>query len=137
MVKEFDWRNRHGANDPASPYYDGDVLGTDQRAGKERGGGAANRFPGERNVVYTLYNSRHRTVSGDVLAIDPRDAAEVFDAWRDAGEQGLRIGLGEGVEVELLQAREGELVARGDQQEAAGWTEQRLDLVPIDGVVHQ
>jgi hypothetical protein len=27
LRKEFDWRNRHGANDPSSPYYDGDPDG--------------------------------------------------------------------------------------------------------------
>ncbi|MBP6872379.1 MAG: hypothetical protein KBC43_10270 [Bacteroidales bacterium] len=28
MVWHFDWRDRHGANDPQSPYWDGDLLGT-------------------------------------------------------------------------------------------------------------
>ncbi len=28
LVKEFDWRDRHGANNPLSPYWDGDPLGT-------------------------------------------------------------------------------------------------------------
>lgn len=28
FVADFDWRNRHGANTPTSPYYDGDVYGT-------------------------------------------------------------------------------------------------------------
>jgi hypothetical protein len=28
LVKEFDWRKRHGANDPNSDYWDGDLLGT-------------------------------------------------------------------------------------------------------------
>jgi hypothetical protein len=28
LVRSFDWRNRHGANDPASDYWDGDYLGT-------------------------------------------------------------------------------------------------------------
>jgi len=28
LVKEFDWRNRHGADDPNSDYWDGDLLGT-------------------------------------------------------------------------------------------------------------
>ncbi|MCK9401351.1 MAG: T9SS type A sorting domain-containing protein [Bacteroidales bacterium] len=28
MVWNFDWRNRHGANDSLSPYWDGDTLGT-------------------------------------------------------------------------------------------------------------
>ncbi len=27
MIDSFDWRSRHGANDPNSPYYDGDKLG--------------------------------------------------------------------------------------------------------------
>jgi hypothetical protein len=28
LVRHFDWRERHGANDPSSPYWDGDTLGT-------------------------------------------------------------------------------------------------------------
>jgi len=28
ITDEFDWRNRHGANEPTSPYYDGDVTGS-------------------------------------------------------------------------------------------------------------
>ncbi len=28
LVESFDWRNRHGANDPGSPYYDGDPTGS-------------------------------------------------------------------------------------------------------------
>jgi hypothetical protein len=28
LVRSFDWRNRHGANNPDSPYWDGDNLGT-------------------------------------------------------------------------------------------------------------
>jgi C1A family cysteine protease len=28
LVRKFDWRDRHGANDPSSPYWDGDTLGT-------------------------------------------------------------------------------------------------------------
>jgi hypothetical protein len=28
LVDAFDWRSRHGANDPGSPYYDGDPLGS-------------------------------------------------------------------------------------------------------------
>ncbi|MGB5279504.1 MAG: C1 family peptidase, partial [Gammaproteobacteria bacterium] len=28
LIESFDWRNRHGANDPDSPYYDGDPSGS-------------------------------------------------------------------------------------------------------------
>jgi len=28
FVDNFDWRNRHGANNPTSPYYDGDINGS-------------------------------------------------------------------------------------------------------------
>jgi C1A family cysteine protease len=28
LIESFDWRNRHGANDPNSPYYDGDATGS-------------------------------------------------------------------------------------------------------------
>ena len=27
LIESWDWRNRHGANDPSSPYYDGDTTG--------------------------------------------------------------------------------------------------------------
>jgi hypothetical protein len=37
ITDEFDWRNRHGANDPNSPYYDGDETGS---------GWIPNRFEG-------------------------------------------------------------------------------------------
>jgi len=28
LIESFDWRNRHGANNPTSPYYDGDPTGS-------------------------------------------------------------------------------------------------------------
>lgn len=48
----------------------------------ELGGVYANLFPAERKDVYTLYNSRHRTVSGPVLAVSHRPQARYTDAWR-------------------------------------------------------
>ena len=47
----------------------------------EMGGVYANLFPTERKAVYTLYNSRHRSVRGPVLAITARPGARYVDAW--------------------------------------------------------
>ncbi len=49
----------------------------------EQGGVFANRFPIEGKTVYTLYNSRHSTVTGPVLRLPHRDGATYFDAWHD------------------------------------------------------
>ncbi len=43
----------------------------------------ANRFVGDGVVVYTLYNARHRTTRGPVLALPGREAGRVYDAWND------------------------------------------------------
>ena len=50
----------------------------------EMGGVYANFFPAGRKTVHTLYNSRHRTVRGEVLAIKARPGARYFDAWHAA-----------------------------------------------------
>jgi hypothetical protein len=39
----------------------------------------ANRFQADRKIVYTLYNSRYRTVRGAQLCVPP--AARYYDAW--------------------------------------------------------
>ena len=49
----------------------------------EMAGVYANFFPAERKTVHTLYNSRHRTVRGEVLAVKARPGARYFDAWHD------------------------------------------------------
>jgi len=49
----------------------------------ELGGVYANAFPTEGETVYTLYNSRHRTVRGEVLRIPHRPGTTYHDAWHD------------------------------------------------------
>lgn len=45
------------------------------------GGVFANAFPAQGKTVYTLYNSRHRTVRGDILLLPWIDGAVYEDAW--------------------------------------------------------
>ncbi len=47
----------------------------------ERAGVYANRFPGNSRTVWTLYNSRFRTVRGTVLRIPHRKGATYRDLW--------------------------------------------------------
>ena len=49
----------------------------------EMAGVYANLFPTDRKLVYTLYNSRHRTVSGPVLSVRDHRGARRLDAWND------------------------------------------------------
>ena len=53
----------------------------------ETGGVFANAFPAPGKTVYTLYNSRHRTVRGPMLRIPHADGATYTDEWhRSAAE---------------------------------------------------
>jgi len=45
------------------------------------GGVVANRFPIERKELWTLYNTRHRTVRGEVLRVRHRPGWRWHDAW--------------------------------------------------------
>jgi len=47
----------------------------------EMAGVYANLFPTGRKLVYTLYNSRHRTVRGPVLSVNDRRGFRCLDAW--------------------------------------------------------
>jgi len=49
----------------------------------EMGGVFANRFPAGKKVVYTLYNSRHRTARGPMLRIKRKPNVRYFDAWNN------------------------------------------------------
>lgn len=49
----------------------------------EMGGIFANMFPAQGKTVYTFYNSRHRTVKGEVLKIKHKPNAKYFDAWNE------------------------------------------------------
>ena len=68
----------------------------------EIGGVFANAFPTAHKTVYTFYNSRHRTVRGEVLRIPHRQGATYYDEWharpatvrRDAGDAIIALDLG-------------------------------------------
>jgi hypothetical protein len=47
----------------------------------EAGGVFANLFPIKGKQVFTLYNSRHRTFSGEVLRVSHVAGAHYYDAW--------------------------------------------------------
>jgi hypothetical protein len=48
-----------------------------------QGGVFANAFPAAGKTVYTLYNSRHRTVRGDLLALPWEEGVSFEDAWHE------------------------------------------------------
>ena len=58
----------------------------------ETGGVWANRFPVKGKTVYTLYNSRHRTVRGEVLRIPHRPGATYYDEWHQRPATARRQG---------------------------------------------
>ncbi|OHB58339.1 MAG: hypothetical protein A2Y07_08570 [Planctomycetes bacterium GWF2_50_10] len=43
----------------------------------------ANKFAGNRQTVYTLYNGRYTTIRGPVLAIEHKDGASYYDLWNE------------------------------------------------------
>jgi len=67
----------------------------------EIGGVFANKFPAEYETVYTLYNSRHRTVRGFALRLPHRDGAEYFDARNERGITPKRDGDFDLIPVEI------------------------------------
>lgn len=70
----------------------------------------ANRFEGPTETVYTLYNARHTSYRGPVLALPEGFAGEVIDAWH--GDRPLSLTNG-AVEVELEPLSVGCVVVRG------------------------
>lgn len=56
------------------------------------GGVYANLFPAEGKRVYTLYNSRHRTFSGEVLRLPHQPGARYHDAWNGRALAPRRAG---------------------------------------------
>jgi hypothetical protein len=70
----------------------------------------ANRFVGPGETVYTLYNARHTSYRGPVLALPEGFTGDVLDAWH--GDQRL-IPSGRGIEVELAPLSVGCIVVRG------------------------
>ena len=41
----------------------------------------ANKFPGDRRTVWTLYNGRYTTVRGKIIAVEHQQGATYYDAW--------------------------------------------------------
>ncbi len=58
----------------------------------EIGGVYANAFPIEGKTVFTLYNSRRRTVRGGVLRVRAPGGATCYDAWHDRPATARREG---------------------------------------------
>ena len=61
----------------------------------------ANRFPAAGKTVYTLYNSRHRTVRGPVLRLPHRDGVTYHDAWQGRPADVRRDGNDDLISTEL------------------------------------
>jgi hypothetical protein len=62
LIESFDWRNRHGANDPDSPYYDGDPSGSGWITAVTKQGCAdcwAHAAVGATEAQVNLYYNRH------------------------------------------------------------------------------
>ncbi len=67
----------------------------------ELGGVWAHRFPSPGKTVYTLYNTRHRTVRGPVLRLAHRDGASYYDAWHNRPAAVTRDGPDDLVHLEV------------------------------------
>lgn len=78
------------------------------------GGVFANAFPTQGKTVYTLYNSRHRTVRGELLMLPWRDGAVCEDAWNGSPANVTRRGDQAVVSLELGPHDVGCLVLRGE-----------------------
>ncbi|NLF69034.1 MAG: hypothetical protein GX575_08255 [Candidatus Anammoximicrobium sp.] len=76
------------------------------------GGVYANAFPARDKTVYTLYNSRHRTVRGGLLSLPWNDGASCEDAWNGCPATVARQGERAVVTLELGPHDVGCLVAR-------------------------
>ena len=76
------------------------------------GGVFANAFPAPSRTVYTLYNSRHRTVRGDLLALPWADGTVYEDAWNGRPATVTRQGDQAFVNLELGPHDVGCLVVR-------------------------
>ncbi len=76
------------------------------------GGVYANAFPVQNKTVYTLYNSRHRTVRGGLLSLPWSDGTSYEDAWNRRPAIVTRQGDQAVVTLELGPHDVGCLVAR-------------------------
>lgn len=69
LIEHFDWRNRHGANDPNSPYYDGDATGSGWLTSVTSQGCAdcwAHSAVGATEALTNLYFNKHLDLSDDL-----------------------------------------------------------------------
>jgi len=80
----------------------------------EMGGVFANKFPTKGKTVYTLYNSRHRTVRGEVLRIPHRQGATYYDEWHQCPALVRREGKDVILSTELGPHGTGCLVVKRD-----------------------
>jgi len=67
----------------------------------EIGGVYANAFTADNKTVYTLYNSRHRTVRGEVLRVANRRAGKWYDEWHQCWPAVRRDGQHDVVRLEI------------------------------------
>ena len=67
----------------------------------EMGGVYANMFPAGSKTVYTMYNSRHRTVRGELLRMPQGDAATYYDEWHQRPAAVRRDGPSNLIELEI------------------------------------
>ncbi len=67
----------------------------------EMGGVFANAFPLEDKTVYTLYNTRHRTVRGEVLRLAAGPDATFYDEWHEEPARVRREGSESLIHLEI------------------------------------
>ncbi len=96
MVDEFDWRNRHGANDPGSPYYDGDELGTGWATSVKDQANCASCWAfavnGTAEIATNLYYNRHIDLDlSEQYVMECSDAAYTPGDGCDGGDPKLAL----------------------------------------------
>ena len=67
----------------------------------EMGGIWANKFPVQGKTVFTLYNSRHRTVRGELLRVPHTEGATYYDEWNQRPASFRRLGGDAAIALEI------------------------------------